>query len=475
LSTNRHSKRVKVLYRLLYGTLMCILISCKTASLQYAIDSSVELAPDTNSVHQPSFATIDVEFNLKPYFTSINNQVPKQFDRSEWKCEGVSYQIHAERADILFMGKGKQLSYSTDLLYNLRVNYCPKCTYLLDEKGSCLSPRIKGNCGIDEPLRKAKIGFSSSVKLLSDYRLVSSTKLLDLSVIDPCEITVVDMDITPQLKKEVEAEMQSVIHLIDSQVQLIPIREIANSAWNQLSSPIPIPSYGSLFLYPTSLAIGEYNLANSSINFPLQLALQPYFTTHPEPHKQQLLPNSSPINARKGVDLTLELNLGYDSLTSFINQEISGYTFDAKQKTIRIDSLQILPFSSDQMTLNVFYSGDEKGKLELRGKPIYHKEDQQLKFIDISYNLKSKNPLLKTGSVLFKERVTEELKHVLHFDMKPFIADFKNEIESSLNQEIEKDIHLKGTVRKLDVISFGMKPSSIQLFIKLDGDLKLIL
>lgn len=454
---------------------MCILISCKTASLQYAIDSSVELAPDTNSVHQPSFATIDVEFNLKPYFTSINNQVPKQFDRSEWKCEGVSYQIHSERADISFLGKGQQLSYTTDLLYNLRVNYCPKCSYLLDEKGSCLIPRIKGNCGINEPLRKARIGFSSTVKILADYRLVSSTKLSELSFIDPCEITVLDIDIAPKLKKEVEDEMQSVIHAIDSQIQLIPIREIANSAWSQLSSPIPIPSYGSLFLYPASLAIGEYNLENSTMNFQLQLELHPFFTTHPQSTKPYMLPNSSLVKPLKGMDLTLKLNIGYDSLTSFINQEISGYTFDAKHKSIRIDSLQILPFSSDQMAFNVFYSGDEKGKLELRGKPIYHKASEQLKFIDISYNLKSRNPLLKTGSVLFKERITEELKHVLRFDMKPFSVEFKNEIENSLNQEIAKDIHLKGTVRKLDVISFGMQPKSIQLFYNLVGELKLML
>ena len=114
---------------------------------------------------KPSTINIPIELNLDSYFKEADKSIPKKFSGGENACEGLSYKYELNRDAIKFNTFSSGIEYATSVNYNLDLSYCPKCTDIFNEKGNCIVPRFFGSCGINEPLKRADISFSSAIEL----------------------------------------------------------------------------------------------------------------------------------------------------------------------------------------------------------------------------------------------------------------------------------------------------------------------
>jgi hypothetical protein len=129
----------------IFFTLMLVgfLVSCK--SIETVVpENFVEPYPALNK--QVSAITIPVEIDLSRYLKAAEKEIPKSYSGKNEQCEGLSTLYTVKRDDIKFSGSGNKIGYEVGGQLKLKLNYCPKCQTLTDEKGACILPRVYLSC-----------------------------------------------------------------------------------------------------------------------------------------------------------------------------------------------------------------------------------------------------------------------------------------------------------------------------------------
>jgi hypothetical protein len=181
------------------------------------------------------------------------------------------------------------------------------------------------------------------------------------------------------------------------------------------------------------------------------------------------------VNNASALDLAMDVNFSFDSLTQLIRAEFVGKSFDVKRKKIKVEDLYISGSKDNQLVLKTQISGSKKGTIYLLASPVLNDSLHQIDFNNVSFDVHTKNMLLKAAKWIFKTKITEMIEDQASFDYLPLVSDVKKEINTSLNQEVLKDVHLKGNVSEIYLKELFVTPSHLVLRTQLIGQMKLIL
>lgn len=450
--------------------ILLLLSSCK----------SIEPLPPQNQIVEPSISkpkvsaiSIPIEVNLDTYFKEADKAIPKVFTGGEKLCEGLSYNYELNRDPIKFNTFSSGIEYTTTVNYKLDLSYCPKCTDIFNDKGNCIVPRFFGSCGINESLRRADISFSTALELLPSYALKAKTTLKSLNLVDPCKITLVNYDITTLLDKEIRKEAKSIVTEIDKEINAIDLKSSCVFAWEELQKDIPIGSYGFLQLSPNSISLSQLHFNKNKLNFNLGIELFPTVKTDKSINKPKSLPNLTEIKQKEGFEMNVDLSLSYDSLTSWIGGKLNKTVLDISNRKIIIDSIQFIGADGRRILLGLNFYGFRKGKLFFSAQPILDKEKQLLNLTDIQLDVKTKDILITTAKWLLNNQICKKIEEKSVFELRPYLLEVKKEIATSLNQDLQKNVHLKGQVDNLELNE--LFPLKDKLFVRstIIGKLKL--
>jgi hypothetical protein len=430
---------------------------------------------DAPKINQPiSSIVVPIKINLTPYLKETENSIPKKFSGKEENCEGVSFSYIFYRDPIKFNGNKNMLTFDIDGKYSLKLNYCPKCTELFDNKGNCLVPRLFVSCGINEPLRKIKIGYKTELSISPDYKIKSKTDLQKVETIDPCEITVFKYDATKTLKEEITKALENLEKDIDKEIGKVDLKTQAESAWKTLSNPIPLGKYGFLYTNPSKIGLNNLSFNGNSASFDLSIGLNPTLNTNLiEEKKKNELPKLSNFTNKEGFLITLDILASYDSLSSIISEEINGKEIEIKGKKVVFEHMKIFGSSNNKLNFEISFSGKKEGVLYLNGTPIFDKEKQIVSFPDLEFDVKTKSALLKSAKWLFSSKITDMLRINTIFDLKPHIETVKTSLNKQINAKFQGGISLKGSIQK--VVMENIYPSEKQLILRLNTEGKISL
>lgn len=448
--------------------ILLLLVSCKTIE-PIAPENEVVAAPTI--MQRTSNLALPIELNLEPYFKDIEKSIPKQFKGKEDNCSGVSYSYRFERDPIRFNGKGNSLEYEVNGKYALNLNYCAECTYLINSRGNCVIPRIYASCGVGESMRRANVAYTTKIQVASNLQLKSDTKLSSFETIDPCEITVFNYDATDKLKKEVSAELKKLEEEIDKTISEVDIRSEIKEVWKTLASPQQIGNYGYLSLQPKEISVSDINFVQKKAYLNVNMLFQPQITSQKPTTKVSELPKLSDYKAANGFNISLDIQANYDSLSSILNKELKGKQVMIKKNLVIFDSMEVQGALNNKLNLKVAFSGKRKGILFLVGTPVFDSVQQIITFPDLTFDLNTKNALLKSAKWLFNSKITDKLQEFAVFDLKPHLIEVKKSIEKELNREISMGIHLKGSIK--DVSVGKIYPNNSQLLIRVHADGKM--
>jgi hypothetical protein len=451
--------------------LFLVLSSCKTIDIAAptlsSADSSILVLP-------PSQINIPVEIDLSSQLKDVEKSLPKQFEGKQEQCEGVSFSYKFIREPIDFQLKTNSLYYEVDGKFELKLNYCPKCHELWDEKGSCTVPRIYASCGYGEPMRKVKVAYATNVSITEAYRFNTTTKLKKFDVLDPCEITVFKYDATSQVEKQVRVQLEALEKDIDKQIEDVDIRSSLQDVWKQLEEPMDLSGYGLLYLHPKSMALSPVSFENNGKKASLNalLTVQPLISTNSIEQHHTPLPNQSVYKSGDGFQLAISVKASYDSINKLMNQSIKGMDIPFHNKHIVIDSLHVLGQQNQNLLVEVHFSGSKKGVFYLVGKP-YITPDEHFVMTDVTYDLNSKSVLLKTAKWMFDKRILEELRKAADYDLNPLLQETKVSINQQLNTTLAAGVFLSGKVDQLTVSNIILGATDFYLMTLVSGDMKL--
>lgn len=448
-----------------------LLLSC--ASIQPESPTvSVNVVPIL--IQPSSTVVVPVKINLSPYFKEADKSVPKKFTGKEENCDGVSFAYMFLREPISFKGAGDSLQFDIDGKYSLSLNYCPQCTDLFDKKGNCVVPRIYASCGTNgEAMREMEIGYSTAIRLTPDFKLKSTTNLRKVEAKNPCEITVFKYDATKTLKKEITKALQNVESDIDKEIGKVNLKPEAEKAWKIIAQPILLGKFGYFHANPTKIGFNNLSFDGNFATAELALELSPKLTTSPLEYKPVSLPKLTNGSNNKGFNITLDVVATYDSLSILLTNQLKGKEILIKKKKVIFESIEIFGASNQQVSLKIGFSGNKKGILYLMGTPNFNADNQLISFPDLTFDLKTKNALLKSAKWLFSSKITDALRKSSTVDLHPHLKNVRQLIEKQLNASLQPGVVLKGTVKEISMRGIFPNEKTLTLRINTTGTLEL--
>jgi hypothetical protein len=451
-------------------SLISLLYSCKTIEPLVPATQLEEVPPIR---HRESTLSLPIKIDLQPYLTLTEKSLPRTFTGKEENCEGVSYSYKFTRDPIQFDGKGEYLSYTVDGKYLLYLNYCPDCTTLFNSKGTCVIPRIYASCGVGEPMRRVSVAYTTQFKITPDFKFNPSTQLTKFHTIDPCEITVFNYDATDKLKKEVTTVLYDLEKDIDKQIASIDIRSDIEEVWEMLASPTSLGKYGYFTAYPKSVSLSDIRFDKKVAYVDLSLSFTPQISINKPDMVVPKLPNLSNHKAHKGFNIDVDIVAGYDSLSSILTSELNGKSVTIKNNEVIFTGIEIQGAANKQLNLKVTFDGKRKGTLYLVGTPFFDSIAQKISFPDLTFDLKTKDALLKSAKWMFNSKITDMMRAYATFDLTPHLDEMKTMVQKEMNRELTEGVHLNGKVT--DLMLVGIYPQLSQLIIRINttGDLKL--
>lgn len=450
----------------------CLLSSCK--AIETAVpENFVEPYPALNN--EVSAITIPVEIDLTSYLKAAEKEIPKSYTGKNEQCEGVSTAYSIKRDEIKFSGSGNKIGYELNGQLKLKINYCPKCQTLTDEKGACIIPRVHVSCGENEPMRKFNLKYNTAVKVNSDYSFNTTTNLQKFELLDPCELTIANIDVTTDVEKEITKQLKVLEREIDKQFSSIDIKSIAKESWKLLQQPTEIPGYGYLSLAPSSLAISELKFSDKKARFNFNIDVSPSFTTEKPQLITSALPNLSQNKADNGLNFGLDVILGYDSLSNFIRTSVKGEVFEIKRKKIIIDDIAVSGSTDNRIILKTTFSGSKRGVVYLLATPILNDSLMQIELTNVDFDVKTKSVLLKSAKWFFNSKINQLVEEQGKFKYTTMLEDVKKEINSAFNQPLTEGVMMNGRINKIALNSIYYTNTHLVLRTQMTGSMKLIL
>lgn len=456
--------------RLLFFILPFLFVACKTIEVTSPVFRSIPVPALNNEV---SILSIPIQINLASYLKEVEAELPLSFSGNEEQCEGISFAYRFSRNPIVFGFKKDAISYSVEGKFDLKLNYCPKCHYLFDKNGNCSVPRIYTSCGVDDPMRRVKVAYSTKINLSPKFKFVATTQLDKFDMLDPCKITVFNYDATSEVKKQVSGQLKALEKEIDKQIASIDMRSSLSMVWKELQQPIPIESYGFLLLQPKALSLGKLTFSKNQVDVDLNLNVAPMVVTEKLSIPNTSLPDMQPYKQTSGLNMMLDINASFDSLTSIVNNSMKGQTFDFKKKKVIIKSIRIKGAIDSTIVFEVTFDGSKKGTVFLVGRPRINEEKQTISIEDIGFDIQTKSVLLKTAKWMFNDKIINEISKSANYDLSVILNDAKQTISKQLNGPITEGVEMKGDIKDIKVKSIHVTNSHMVVRTNIIGDLKL--
>jgi hypothetical protein len=322
-------------------------------------------------------------------------------------------------------------------------------------------------------MRRVSVGYATHFSVTSDFKFKTKTDLKKFETVDPCEITVFSFDATSKLRKEVTGVLKDLEKTIDMEIASIDIKSQLQEVWKLLNESSEIKGYGFMSLQPKALSLSDLRFENKTAYVDLNLLVQPTFTTEKPPQKDAKLPSLSEHKKIKGFDIELDAIANYDSLSSIMTKAIDGQSLTIKNYEVIFKKLEVHGASSKQLQLKLEFEGKKRGILYFIGTPVFNDETQTISFPDLSFDLESKNLLLKSAKWLFNDKITNVMREQAVFNITPYMEDLKVTLQQELNTELTKGVILKGTTSTLELKEIFPGKDALLLRIHTKGTLKL--
>ena len=413
-----------------------------------------------------SWVNMPVEVDLTPYFSMAEKNVATKFEGSENACEGIRYSYQFLRGPFRISGIRDNLNFSFDAKYKIKGSYCGKCL-----NDICLLPTPTFSCGYAESMRKMEVGYQSRIKLLNDYRLSSQTTLIKSEAIDNCSISFMNIDVTGKLMKVMREELEKAGKTVDSQFRAYELKPYLKEVWNKLSEPQSVEQYGYLQINPQAIAISELSMNGNKLNMKLGLSCRPVFSSSFVSSLVTPLPDLSSPVSQKGFTVHADLFVQYEDLNRLVNEKMAGYEFRIKNKKLIVNNIQISGLGNSKIALKLDFKGYRKGIVYLTGKPEFDAVNNTVTIPDLSFELKSRNILLKSAGWLLNEKITNKIRSVAVFDMNKMLQQYKGNVQQQLNKPLTDMVRMYGSVSTMSVKTLLTSPQSLFLRVYCTGEL----
>ncbi|NNF20341.1 MAG: DUF4403 family protein [Saprospiraceae bacterium] len=135
--------------------------------------------------------------------------------------------------------------------------------------------------------------------------------------------------------------------------------------------------------------------------------------------------------------LFLPFNISYENLGDWLMEQYKGHRFEANENYFVVEDLS-LSQEEDKIKLILEVTGTVNGTIELKGKPVYDIEKQELYSEGLETKLITNNIIHKAASWILKGKIHEELERISYFPLNKIIENLQAIIDKQLKSMLPK-------------------------------------
>ncbi|MBT8191376.1 MAG: DUF4403 family protein [Bacteroidia bacterium] len=135
--------------------------------------------------------------------------------------------------------------------------------------------------------------------------------------------------------------------------------------------------------------------------------------------------------------LFLPFNISYENLGDWLKEQYRGHRFEANENYFVVQDLS-LSQEEDKIKLILEVTGTVNGTIELKGKPVYDIEKQELYSEGLETKLITNNIIHKAASWILKGKIHEELERISYFPLNKIIENLQAIIDKQLKSMLPK-------------------------------------
>ena len=238
--------------------------------------------------------------------------------------------------------------------------------------------------------------------------------------------------------------------------------------WDKISGPIPLGSFGYLYINPKNISLSNLNDKDDLAYLNFNLYATPIFNSSIDSSfKLSKVPDLSTYKKEDGFSIEFDIKESFDSLSILINQQLKDSSIKINKHKFLFKECSVFNASNKKIGIKISFSGKKKGTLFLLGTPYYNSKNKVLSFPDLDFDIQTKNLLLKSAKWLLNKKVKDKMIAAAVFNLEAEINNIKKQINTALNQKYMSKITLSGSIDKIDIKQISLLEN--ELFIRAIG------
>lgn len=405
----------------------------------------------------PSSIEIPVRISLDPLSEAAEKRLPYQtgYWRGWRNWHGIDTQYRAWRGPLRVRMRGDVLLVEAHVRYWIKAR--KKVFNTFD---------LQGSCGVDEAPRQAVVGILARLRWGANWSLHPQFKILPTRFLDPCEMTVANIDVTPVVEEVFQQQMKE--SLRDTLKTLGPglnaIRQQAERTWSLLQEPVPLSEDNWLLLRPAGVALAPLQGQNRAVDTHLAVIFYPKLGKDPESSSRSsplpplglFYPRSSGLNMRLAVDLS------FTDLSRQISAALAGQSFQFEDRKVKIAEV-ILNGKAQELSFQARLTNDAAGLLEAWADLVFLPDKQRLELQNLEFVFEPEDPADAMLSDLFYLKIRQVLETTANQLLESQLGDWRQRLGSVFSRVAPQDVSLDLSSLKLGSVKIEMSKHGVNL------------
>lgn len=408
--------------------------------------------------------TLPIAISLAKVRAQLDTVFPPVDSLDRAKCSAlgglVCHQYLYRRDSLALRAKGDRVTLETHIRYRASVGL----------------PGVGGiaSCGFPpDPLKRANVRLATTLYWRSDWKLGSRGTNIGATLADRCQVTVLDVDATPIVKRLLDAQTEELRRQIDSVIPtVVDLHGAADSLWKLAEQPLALDSASTVWftLSPEAVSLAPVIGSASAISTAIVLTARPRVIVGAEPEvSAEPLPALTLARPTSGIHVPIEIELPFSDLSQKVTSMLSGETAG---KGLHVGEVKFWGVG-DTAVVMVGLQGKVNGSLYLLGRVSYDSTSRSVLLNDLRYTLESHDMMSRIKSTIGAGRIKAAVDAATgngHLAVGEQLDSLKSRLTEQLNRSLAPGVQLAGSVRNVRFAGLYTTQTAFVLHVVLDAE-----
>jgi hypothetical protein len=408
--------------------------------------------------------TLPIAIALAKIRTQLDSVFPPVDSLDRAKCTAlgglVCHQYLYRRDTLDLRANGDRVSLETHIRYRASVGL----------------PGVGGiaSCGFPpDPLQRADVRLATRLYWRSDWKLGAHGTTVGATLNGRCQVTVLNVDATPIVKRLLDAQSEELRRQIDSIVPTVAdLHGVADSLWHLAQEPLALDSASTVWLTlaPEAVSLAPVIGSPSAISTAIVLTARPRVIVGPKPDVAPVpLPTLTLARRSSGIHVPIEIELPFADLSQKVTSILVGETAG---KGMRVGEVKLWGVG-DTAVVMVGLQGKVNGSLYLLGRVSYDSSARAVLINDLRYTLASNDMMTRIKSTIGAGRIKSAVDAATgngRLAVGEQLDSLKSRLTQQLNRSLAPGVTLAGSVRDVRFRGLYTTQTAFVLHVVLDAE-----